>query len=96
LTNIELITIIHNVTIHFTAVQIITQLLQYTQAFGQISDIQYRSIRFSIGLRQIGHSCMRSPHIWQVPCPQRKIMFFRRSIQTGQHVCSTADNSSVQ
>jgi len=45
-------------------------------------------MRFSIGLRQIGHSCMRSPHIWQVPCPHRKIMFFRRSIQTGQHVYS--------
>lgn len=31
---------------------------------------------------------MRSPHIWHVPCPQRKIMFFRRSKQTGHIVCS--------
>ena len=44
-------------------------------------------MRFSTALRQIGHSAILSPHIWQVPCPHRNIMFFRRSIHTGQLVC---------
>lgn len=46
----------------------------------------FRSILFSMPFRQMGHSCMRSPHIWQVPWPHRKIMFLRRSMQTGQQV----------
>jgi hypothetical protein len=45
-------------------------------------------MRFSTCLRQMGHSDMRSPHIWHVPCPQRKIMFLRRSKHTGHMVCS--------
>lgn len=53
-----------------------------------LSVTQQRRMRFSTCLRQIGHSDMRSPHIWHVPCPQRKIMFFRRSKQTGHIVCS--------
>lgn len=33
---------------------------------------------------------MRSPHIWQVPCPQRKIMLRNRSMQTGHIVCRSS------
>lgn len=49
---------------------------------------QYRRILRSIALRQMGHSLMRSPQSWQVPWPQRKIMFFSRSRHTGHIVCS--------
>lgn len=44
-------------------------------------------MRFSTAFRQIGHSDIRSPHIWHVPWPQRKIMLRKRSIQTGHIVC---------
>jgi len=53
-----------------------------------VTEIQYRRMRFSTCLRQMGHSDMRSPHIWHVPWPQRKIMFLRRSRHTGHMVCS--------
>jgi len=45
-------------------------------------------ILFSTGFRQMGHSVIRSPHNWQAPCPQRKIMFFIRSKHTGHMTCS--------
>jgi hypothetical protein len=59
-----------------------------TQIFLIFNWPQYRRMRFSTCLRQMGHSDMRSPHIWHVPCPQRKIMFLRRSRHTGHMVCS--------
>ena len=43
-------------------------------------------MRLSTVFRQMGHSDILSPHIWQVPCPQRKIIFFNRSRHTGHMV----------
>lgn len=34
------------------------------------------------GFLQMGHSDILSAQSWQVPCPQRKTQFFRRSMQT--------------
>ena len=54
---------------------------------GKLSQL-YSNTLFSTVLRQMGHSWTRSPHNWHVPCPQRKIIFFRRSMQTGHIVWS--------
>lgn len=48
---------------------------------------QYKRILRSIAFRQIGHSLIRSPQSWHVPCPHRKIIFFSRSKHTGHIVC---------
>ena len=36
----------------------------------------------------MGHSDILSPHIWQVPCPHKNIIFFSLSRHTGHMVCS--------
>jgi hypothetical protein len=46
-------------------------------------------IVFSTGLRQMGQPDVnRSPHIWQVPWPHKKTIFFNLSKHTGHIVCS--------
>ena len=47
---------------------------------------QYSKILRSTVFLHIGHSDIRSPHIWQVPWPHRNIIFFSRSKHTGHIV----------
>jgi len=54
---------------------------------------QYSNIRFSIAFLHMGHSAIRSPQLWHVPCPQRNIKFLSLSMHTGQQVCSLISKS---